>query len=219
MKCPHCGTSYHVKDDDWEVVRVKTEGAASMYDIRATSCPSCGKPIIWLDELETWIEDVVDSEMVYPRTVNRSPLSEVVPYNLQTDFKEACEVLSISPKASAALSRRVLQALLGDQGYTSRDLSGQIEAVLFESDPEKVLPSQVRAVVDAIRNFGNFSAHPISDVTTLQVIEVEPNEAEWCIQILEALFDHYFVRPAEDAARLAVLNSKLEQSGKPIAKS
>lgn len=34
-------------------------------------------------------------------------------------------------------------------------------------------------IVDAIKNFGNFSAHKITDKTSLQVIEVEPHEAEF----------------------------------------
>ena len=51
----------------------------------------------------------------------------------------------------------------------------QINAVLGEQDASKSLPSALHDTVDAIRNFGNFSAHPITDATTLQIIDVEPH--------------------------------------------
>ena len=73
--------------------------------------------------------------------------------------------------------------------------------------------------MDAIRIFGNFSAHPLSDVTSLQITDVEPEEAEWCLELVERLFDHYYIRPAMDERRLAELNEKLTQAGKPLAKS
>jgi hypothetical protein len=50
--------------------------------------------------------------------------------------------------------------------------------MLNEPDPAKAIPSALRQTVDAIRNFSNFSAHPTTDQTTLQVIEVEPAETE-----------------------------------------
>jgi hypothetical protein len=58
----------------------------------------------------------------------------------------------------------------------------------------------------------------VTDQTTLQVIAVEPGEAEWCLEILEEMFDHYYVRPAVAAARKAALNAKLVAAGKPLSK-
>ncbi|WP_091856141.1 DUF4145 domain-containing protein [Bosea robiniae] len=158
-------------------------------------------------------------QRVYPKGASRrrSPPSEV-PAVLASDYAEAASVLSISPKASAALSRRCLQAILRAQGYKARDLAAEIDLLLNEADPAKGIPSSIRDTVDAIRNFGNFSAHPITDVTQLQVIDVDPEEAEWCLEIIEELFQHFYVRPAEAAARKAALNAKLAAAGKPPAK-
>ncbi len=64
-------------------------------------------------------------------------------------------------------------------------------------------------IVDAIRQFGNFAAHKITDQTTLQVIDVEPHEAEYCLDILDALFDHYYVRPAVALRQKQLLDAKL----------
>ena len=125
----------------------------------------------------------------------------------------------MSAKASAALSRRVLQAILIDQGYAKKNLYGQIDGVLNESDSKKALPQGLHEIIDAIRQFGNLSAHPITDITSLQVIDVEPEEAEWCLEIIEGLFDHYYVRPARSKSKRAALDKKLSRAGKPPARS
>jgi hypothetical protein len=123
--------------------------------------------------------------MAYPRTTRRKPTPQEVPNTIKQDYEEACMVLSDSNKASAALSRRCLQAILRSQGYTQKDLAQQIDALLREQDPAKAIPTALRVTVDAIRNFGNFSAHPVTNETTLQIIDVEPDEAGWCLAILE----------------------------------
>ena len=49
-------------------------------------------------------------------------------------------------------------------------------------------------------------------------IDVEPEEAEWCLEILEALFDHFYVEPEKAKAKKAALNDKLKAAGKPPSK-
>ncbi len=61
-------------------------------------------------------------------------------------------------------------------------------------------------------------AHPITDKNTLEIIEVEEHEAEWCLDILVEVFDHYYVRPEAAKKRKADLNKKLKKAGKPPAK-
>lgn len=156
--------------------------------------------------------------MVYPANASRGPVPVSVPAEIASDYVEACNVLAISPKASAALSRRCLQNILRANGYVARDLAREIDAFLNEADASKAAPESLRSVVDGIRNFGNFSAHPVSDVTSLQIIDVEAHEAEWCLEILEEMFEHFYERPAQAAARKAALNAKLAAAGKPPAK-
>jgi hypothetical protein len=143
--------------------------------------------------------------------------SEVSP-EIADDYIEACNVLPISPKASAALARRCLQNILRAHGYKDKDLSREIDQLLNEKDPSKGIPSTLRTTIDGIRNFGNFSAHPITDVTSLQIIDVEPHEAEWCLEILEEMFDHFYVKPEQAKAKKAALDAKLKAAGKPVSK-
>ncbi len=105
-----------------------------------------------------------------------------------------------------------------EQGYAGPNLATQLDAVLNEQDARKALPNDLHTTVDAIRGFGNFSAHPITDQTTLQVIDVEDEEAEWCLEIVAGLFDHYYVRPAAALKRKAKLDAKLQAAGKPPSK-
>ena len=95
----------------------------------------------------------------------------------------------------------------------------QIKAVLNEGDTTKSLPTSLSTTIDAVRNFGNFSAHPISDQTSLQIIDVEPDEADWCLEIVEGLFEHYYIKPAIIAQRIDQLNSKLGLAGKPATQT
>jgi hypothetical protein len=97
-------------------------------------------------------------------------------------------------------------------------LAREVDLLLNEPDSSKAIPASLRMMVDAIRNFGNFSAHPITDVTTLQIIDVEPEEAEWCLEVIEECLQHFYVRPSEAAKRKAALDAKLARAGKPPSK-
>lgn len=70
------------------------------------------------------------SWLIYPKGAGRPFAPQEVPQHLADDFNEACLVFADSPKASAALSRRCLQALLRENGYTQHDLAKAIQAVL-----------------------------------------------------------------------------------------
>jgi hypothetical protein len=65
---------------------------------------------------------------------------------------------------------------------------------------------------------GNFAAHPMKSQQSGAVLDVEPGEAEWNLDVLEQLFDFFYVQPAILAAKRAALNKKLEEAGKPPMK-
>jgi hypothetical protein len=154
----------------------------------------------------------------YPRATNRKPTPKEVPDDIKEDYEEACLVLPISNKASAALSRRCLQAILRDQGYAQRDLAQQIDALLGEQDPTKAIPTALKQTVDAIRNFGNFSAHPVTDQTTLEIIPRRTPRSRVVSRNPEGNVRPHYVRPAQAAARKVALNAKLGAAGKPKSK-
>ena len=153
--------------------------------------------------------------LVYPRGAARPAPSPEVPKEFADDYIEASLVLADSPKASAALSRRCLQHILREKsGVKPGDLAKEIDQVLAN----KLLPSHLAEAVDAIRNIGNFAAHPIKSTATGEVVPVEPGEAEWNLDVLDGLFDFFFVQPALLKKRKDALNAKLAQSGNPPVK-
>lgn len=230
-KCPHCGVA--VLFEDVEVVSAYGEEgnygseeltSPSYYEgaesIKLTfgACPNCsnlvvsGTPVQILESAspKNLKFRIVEPEiLLWPRQTSRNPVPESVPPMIASDYREAALVLDLSPKSSAALSRRCLQALLRERGFNQRDLYDQIEAA------KTTLPLYARKSVDAIRNFGNFSAHQTKDKGTGDIIDVEPGEAEWTLDVLDILFDHYYVKPLEEQTKLDALNAKLKAAGKP----
>jgi len=113
------------------------------------------------------------------------------------------------------LSRRCLQHVLRDKAGVKRsDLAKEIEEVIASN----TLPSHLAEAIDAVRNIGNFAAHPIKGTASGEIVDVEPGEAEWTLDVLDGLFDFYFVQPALLQKRRQALNSKLAAAGKPPVK-
>jgi len=218
MKCPHCTVNIHAS---WSLDRVVQDGQETLWAVRIMTCPECKEDILQFNRL-FWTGNQYsvkrEWQQILPIGSNRGPVPTDVPADVAADYVEAAIVLPYSPKASAALSRRCLQAVLREAGYTQKDLAKQIDAALSETQGQKALPTGPHSTLDAIRNFGNFSAHPITDETTLQIMDVEDHEAEYCLDILDNLFDHYYVRPAEAKRKRAALDAKLKSAGKPPSK-
>ncbi len=237
MKCPHCTKEIHFQyneahaylydeeesspseenqeteqNDDLEDVEDKG------FDIAHGFCPSCSNLIVLVRD-GTYIVlrgegklDKISSEViVYPKNINHQKLAPEVPDEFSNEFDEAASVLDASPKASAAISRRLLQKLLHEKfGIKARNLDKEIEEFISRKD----LPSHISEAVDAVRSIGNFAAHPIKNTNTGEIVEVESGEAEWLLEVLESLLDFAFVQPEKFRKRKDELNKKLEAIGK-----
>ena len=220
MKCMHCLVEFHDhKDEHYIGPDVDNHWAIFRYD-----CPSCKRMNLFLvngDAANSQrgmfiLEPTIRTSIaVRPFGSNRPPCPRDVPENIASDYSEACLVFPFSAKASAALSRRCLQNLLRDAANIKpSDLAKEIQEVV---DSGK-LSSQLADSIDAIRNIGNFAAHPIKSKSTGEIVDVEPEEAEWNLDVLEALFDFYYVQPAKVAKKRDALNAKLSEAGKPPMK-
>lgn len=215
--CPHCLTAFH---DAWDETHVG-EDIDGRWDVRSTECPACKRMVIELDQSTATSGPMSmmyarqASYLVRPKAPSRRPMPPAVPDEYAQDYREAAAVLADSPKASAALGRRCLQLLLREQaGATQRDLHDQIQHVLDAGN----LPAHLRGDIDAVRNIGNFAAHPMKSQATGEIADVNPGEAEWTLNVLDGLFDFYFVQPAEAQARRDALNQKLASLNKPPMK-
>lgn len=219
MKCPHCQESFH-SNPHTDVVGYDESVLCKLF---TETCPACKQIIIEAVKYNRLSDNYgnvkLGSEVakffIHPKGATRPNPSNHVPQELAKYYIEAALVLSDSAMASAALSRRCLQHLIRDTvGITDKDLAPAIDKLLAQN----VLPSHLSEAIDAIRNIGNFAAHPMKSTSTGQILEVEYGEAEWNLDVLDGLFDFYFVQPAITQAKKASLNAKLLSAGKPSIK-
>lgn len=218
MKCMHCLVEFH----DNEKQEYIGGDADKHWSVFSQLCPVCNRLNLFLvngkninQANNIFRGDIVSKIAIRPIGSIRPPCPNDVPSNIANDYKEACLVLPFSPKASAALSRRCLQNLLRDAAKVKpSDLSKEIQEVI---DSGK-LPSQLADSIDAIRNIWNFAAHPTKSKSTGEIVEVESEEAEWNLDVIESLFDFYYVQPAKVAKKREALNAKLSEAGKPPMK-
>jgi hypothetical protein len=220
MICPFCSIAY--SDTIIEEFRVSREDALGAWIIHVRKCPECNRMNLSLTRF-VQIQDGGSRPLwqpsapilIYPRVSSRPPCSIEVPKDFAEDYNESALILNDSPKASAALSRRCLQHILREMANVKKnDLSKEIDEILAR----KTLPSHLAESIDAIRVVGNFAAHPTKSTTTGEIISVEPGEADLLLDVIEGLFDYYFVSPAKMAQKKAAINKRLADAGKPPMK-
>lgn len=217
--CPHClrGVGVEWSRDVTSLSDTRSASSRSgAWWIRIGNCPLCGGLLVakahYLGSapLEGFVFD--ELQLIYPELPGLAPPPAEVAESYAADFVEAANVLPMSAKASAALSRRLLQRTIREMaGISRRNLVAEIDTVIASGD----LPSALADDLHAVRNVGNFAAHPLKDTETGAILDVEPGEAEWLLELLRDVFEFYFVAPARREARRAALNDKLRQAGKP----
>jgi hypothetical protein len=118
MKCPHCAIEIHFEpEDEFYIKKVKTPSGRVGFSIAGGHCPACHEAIVmmqtgeWAPAAHSAVINLTGNTVIYPRGVSRA-VSDDVPVEIAADFVEASAVLHASPKASAALSRRILERVL-----------------------------------------------------------------------------------------------------------
>jgi hypothetical protein len=107
-------------------------------------CAHCEKISIWYE-----------NEMAFPIS-SIAPFPHVdMPDDAIIDFNEAREVLSRSPRSSAALLRLVIQKLCKHFGQSGKNIDDDIGALV-----KKGLSPRIQQALDGVRVFGNNAVHP-----------------------------------------------------------
>jgi len=153
--------------------------------------------------------------MLHPRALQYQ-CPPGVPDDIAVDVAEAALVLSDSPRASAALSRRALQSILRIAcGVRHGSLAAEIDEVISSGK----LPDYLNKQIDAVRNVGNFATHPIENQSSGEIVKVYPDEANWSLYLVSSLIHHFYVVIPDHQQKMAALNKKLAEAGKPPVKS
>ena len=219
-KCPHCSCYYHYENDNLPnstavaslkhgLISIGQDGDVNLY-LRKDVCLNCGRVELGLSgdlvDGSGWADPLYPNRSIYP--IPRVP-SEV-PQEFAEDYVEAWTILGDSPKASAALGRLCLERILveksGVPGVTGKNLKQDIEKVVQSNS----LPTGISKLLDAPRLLGNLAVHARKSSETGTIVPVEPWEAEFCLEIIELLFDHYFVTTKKNEDRLKRLMDKVD---------
>ncbi|WP_367352470.1 DUF4145 domain-containing protein [Achromobacter animicus] len=126
------------------------------------------------------------------------PLSPTVPQFVKDDYNEAYLIRSLSPKASATLSRRALQGMLRDRWHVAeKTLHAELVAVKDRCD------SDLYDAMMALKAIGNIGAHPEKDADAM--LDIDDDEADELLQLLKLLDDEWYVARARRAKTIAAV--------------
>lgn len=217
FKCPYCSSVMAINNSTFHSTKQYFFGSWSYASghtdsppddcihIKFYKCPHCREVSIRIDgegnstkHLSSWFK---------PNSIAQQ-FPDYIPEAIRSDYEEACAIVSLSPKASATLSRRCLQAMIRDfWGIADKTLYKEISVL-----QSKVSPSQWK-VLDALRKIGNIGAHPEADVNL--IIDIDPSDAEKLIKVIELLIQQWYINRHEEeqlyADVLSISDQKQQQ--------
>ena len=149
---------------------------------------------------------------------NYKPQPDFIPSLIVQDYIEASRIRDLSPKASATLSRRCIQGMIRDFCKISKNRL--IDEIKELSDrlqkgtaPQGVNSESVEAI-DHVRSIGNIGAHMEKDIDV--IVEVDPDEAQALINLIELLFEEWYV--ARNKRQESLAKIKTIADNKAVAK-
>ena len=143
-------------------------------------------------------------DIIHEKTWNLIPESNAkvfpsyIPKALLDDYREACLIKDLSPKASATLSRRCLQWLIRDFWKVK-----EVNLYLEINALENIIDPLIFKAIDATRKIWNIWAHMEKDINL--IIDVEPEEAEKLIYLIETLFKECYITKHEREQHLQAI--------------
>lgn len=197
--CPYCGRHTTITDPNqysrWDKVYIEKSTLGEVgVGTSAITCPNaeCQKLLLIATLTKasyasgTWRPSTVLEKWRLLPESEAKVLPDYLPHAIVEDYREACRIRDLSPKASATLARRCLQGMIRDfHGITKATLNDEIKAL------ENVVDSEVWGAIDAIREVGNIGAHMEKDINI--IVDVDPKEAQLLIGLIEQLVDEWYV--------------------------
>jgi len=205
--CPQCGsTSPKIKsvyretdlsftsNDPIKTANINMENVDQYEDVRDAllicffRCPSCEKHTIKIKGIGSEVKDKLLN--FYPSS-NAKVFPTYIPESIRKDYEEACQIVNLSPKASATLSRRCLQGMIRDYWKVTnkKNLYEEITAIQDKVSPE------VARVLKGLKDLGNIGAHMEKDINL--IIDIDSGEAEKLIKLIEYLMKEWYINRYE----------------------
>ena len=228
--CPYCNrpqvvTDHSVSRGDFHSYVGKSSTGWTGLKGEAISCsnPDCAKTSVTVGIVKTRSnhsggryfpseDETIVLKRLLPENSSK-PQPDFIPQPLREDYLEACAIRDLSPKASATLSRRCLQGMIRDFAQIEeRTLFHEIETLrtLAEKDaaPKGVSDDSIESL-HHVRSLGNIGAHMEKDINV--IIPVDPSEAQILIDLIELLFEEWYIQRQKRQAKFAALRETAEQ--------
>lgn len=154
--CPHCGAYAY---QEWHDIKISPSSPKILAPTNSeipyvqylefkgvyiSVCARCSNFAIWVGDM-----------MVYPALSTVPFPAKNMPKDVKDDFLEARQIVSRSPRASAALLRLALQKLVIQLGEPGKNLNNDIGNLV-----KRGLPSKIQKALDSVRVIGNNAVHP-----------------------------------------------------------
>ena len=143
FNCPHCKTLAH---QHWSQIykTQKIQQTAITSDIYMQAvCTYCKNISIWYNQ-----------KMIYPSESSAPLPNPDMSNEVKEIFEESRQILSSSPRASAALLRLCVDKITEELGEKDRDLNARIGNLV-----KKGLSTQIQQALDVVRVTGNDALH------------------------------------------------------------
>jgi uncharacterized protein DUF4145 len=233
--CPHCGHPQIVTESNYFEKQQAIENPPAQFGpvasiVSSVTCqnPDCGKMTLDVALFKRidypqhhgffQLGSPLDHWKLIPES-NAKPQPDYIPGQIVGDYVEACRIRDLSPKASATLARRCLQGMIRDFCKISRKTLDQeikaLRALLNEGTaPRGVTPESVDGI-DHVRSVGNIGAHMEADVN--MIVDIESGEAQMLIELIETLFDEWYVAQHKREQRFAGVKALAETKKAEVA--
>ncbi len=209
--CPYCNrnatiTGSNYASNKWVFDEGNKDGSV-VFQCGVIVCPnsSCGEYVITASTVKgryvgggVRTEGQKLAEWRLKPLSSAKPIPDYVPEPIRNDYEEACLIATLSPKASATLSRRCLQGMIRDfHGISEKTLWFEIQNLKGKVD------DTTWGAIDAVRSIGNIGAHMETDISV--IVDVDPGEAQLLIELIETLIDEWYVHRHERQQRMAAI--------------
>lgn len=151
-------------------------------------CPNCNEISISYEGIGSKVSSL-HKNFIKPISLAKQ-FPDYIPQPIREDYEEAHAILNLSPKASATLARRCLQAMIHDfWNIHEKNLNAEITKL-----KDHISPIQWR-VLDSFRKLGNIGAHMEHDIN--KIIDIDPDEAEKLLKLIEKLLSDWYINKHE----------------------
>ena len=168
FNCPHCNAYAQM---EWGHYPYHTTNKRELW-VSVSKCLACQNGAVW------YVDEFIGSKklvmLVYPNSSSAPMPSPDLPEDCMTDYLEARDIVSRSPRGAAALLRLVLQKLCKHLGAKGENINADIGWLV----KDKGLSPKIQKALDIVRVIGNESVHPgeldLNDVpeTTIKLFKL-----------------------------------------------